>query len=313
MAMRHGIGGKDSMKITTKQIAAFLAVADLKNFTQAAGHLNITQPSLSGLVRDLEETLGASLFDRTSRGAKLTAIGHKLLPIALRTRDDIDTMLSTSVDMSQLLRGKVRVACSTVIAVTQLIPIASRFEALFPGIKIEINDSVEQSLADTVRREDVDFALATEVDPEPRIVQTRVCEDRLAVYVPADHALAALEDITWKSLENQPLALLNKGNPIRKLVDRTAGRLGLWLTPEYEVSFGTTALALADRGLALAILPTNAQQANATYVCQRKRLIRPSVPRRIVIMSLARRTLSPASAEFQKYCADELSSSFGEA
>lgn len=312
MTVGHQMGQGKYMKISTKQIAAFIAVADQESFTRAARQLHITQPSLSGLVRDLELILGMPLFDRTTRGATLSAVGRELLPIALRIQDEINVMLSTSTDMSGLLRGKVRTACSTVIASTQLIPIASRFETLFPGIKVEIIDAVEQSLADLVRRQDVDFAVATEVDPEPRIVQTRIGEDHLAVYVPADHRLASQDKVTWKDLEDEPLALLNKGNPIRKLVDRTAGRLGLWLTVTYEVSFGTTALAMADRGLALTILPTNAQQANTTHNCLRKRLVSPSIPRRVIIMSLARRSLSPAAADFQNYCAQEFLNDFGQ-
>lgn len=295
------------MKITTKQIAAFAAVADQENFTRAARLLNISQPSLSGLISDLEATLGASLFDRTTRDVTLSTFGRHLLPIARRVHGDIDLMLSTSLDMSRLLQGQVRAACSTVIATTRLVAIAAKFETKFPNIKIQIIDSVEQSLADLVRREEVDFALATEVDPEPRIDQTRIAEDQLAVYIPADHRFAELDDIPWKSLEGEPLALLAKGNPIRKLVDRTAGRLGLWLTNQYEVSFGATALAMADRGLALTILPANAQQSNTTYICLQKRLVQPTVRRRIVTLTLARRSLSPAALEFQRYCAREFS------
>lgn len=299
------------MKISTKQVAAFVAIADQKSFTRAARQLHITQPSLSGLIRDLEQTLGAALFDRTTRGATLSALGRELLPVAQRVHEDIGLMLSISTDMSVLSRGKVRIACSTVIASTHLIPIACQFETRFPGIRVEIVDAVEQSLADLVRREEVDLAVATEVDPEPRIVQTRVGEDRLAIYVPADHALAKRDGVVWKDLEDQPLALLSKGNPIRTLVDRTAGRLGCWLNVKYEVSFGTTALALADRGRALTILPTNAQQANTTHLCVRKPLLRPSVPRRVILMALARRPLSPAAGSFQGFCTRELSERFG--
>lgn len=296
-----------TLKITTKQIAGFVAIADQENFTRAARQLNISQPSLSGLVSDLEATLGASLFDRTTREVTLSTFGRHLLPIARRIHGDIDLMLSTSQNMTGLLQGQVRTACSTIIATTHLVRIAAEFEALFPNIRVHIIDSVEQSLVDLVRREEVDFAIATEVDPEPRIVQTRIAEDRLAVYVPADHKFSDQDDIPWKSLEGEPLVMLVKGNPIRKLVDQTSARLGLWLTNQHEVSFASTALAMADRGLALTILPANAQEANTTYVCLKKRLVQPIVRRRIVTLTLARRSLSPAASEFQRYCAKKFS------
>lgn len=298
------------MKISTRQIAAFVAVADQENFTRAARLLNISQPSLSALVKELESVLGAPVFDRTTRGVALSKVGQALLPIARRIHGDIDLMLTTSTDLSQLQQGTVRVACSNVIATSQLLPMASRFRAQFPRIKIDIVDAVEQSLADLVRSSSVDFAIASEIDPEPRIVQKRIGEDRLAAYVPAEHPLARQDRVAWSDLDDEPLVLLNKGSPLRQLVDRTAGRLGMWLSVEYEVSFGTTALALADRGLAIAILPTNALQPNASYGCLRKALIKPFVPRRVVIMSLARRTLSPAAESFQKLCSKDFSINF---
>lgn len=299
------------MRITTKQIAAFVALADQQSFTRAARLLNVAQPSLSATIRDLEAALGVPVFDRTTRGVSLSTVGRQLLPVAQRIHADVDLMLSTSSDLARLSQGRVRVACSNVIAIAQLIPIASRFEERFRNIKIEVIDTVEQSLADLVHSEEVDFAVATEVDPEPRIVQTPIAEDRLAVYVPAGHRLADCDEIAWADLDREPLALLHKGNPLRKLVDRTAGRLGLWLTVGYEVSFGATALALADRGLAVTILPTNARQANTTYSCIGKPLVKPSVPRRVVILSLAGRSLSPAAAEFKAVCAKGFSESFG--
>lgn len=310
MSWSVAVHGWAELKITTKQIAAFVAIADQQSFTRAARQLNITQPSLSGLIRDLEQVVGLTLLDRRARGATLTTVGQDLLPIALRVKDDIETMLSTSNELSARVRGRVRIACSTVIASTQLIPIASRYEARFPGIKVQIMDAVEQSLADLVRLEQVDLAVATEVDPEPRIVQTPIGKDYLMAYVPANHPLAERDQITWKDLENQSLAVLCKGNPIRTLVDRTAGRLGFMLRSDYEVSFGTTALALADRGLALTILPRNAQQANTVHTCLRKPLIQPTVPRRVIMMSLTGKTLSPAAAEFQTFCVKEMAEGF---
>lgn len=302
-----------AVRITTKQIAAFVTVADQQNYSRAARMLNVTQPSLSVLVRDLEATLGVRLFDRTTRGVRLSKVGNQLLPIAERIRDDIELMLSASSGLSDLTQGRVRIACSMVMAISQLIPIASRFEARFPNIRIEIVDTVEQALADLVRTEAVDFAVATEVDPEPRIVQTRIGEDRLAVYFPADHPFADREQVTWAELRSERLALLNKGSPLRQVVDRTAGRMGLRLNMTYEVSFGATALALVERGLAVTILPANALQADTAYTCQRRLLVKPSIPRRVVIMLLAGRSPSPAAAEFERFCTSEFSTNFQQA
>lgn len=293
------------MRITTKQIAAFVALADQQSFTRAARLLSVAQPSLSATIRDLEDVLGVTLFDRTSRGVSLSSAGTQFLPVAQRVHSDIGLMLSTSSGLTNLSQGRIRVACSNIIAATHIIPIACRFEERFPSIKVEIVDASEQSLADLVRSEEVDFAVATEVDPEPRIVQTRIAEDRMAVFMHASHRFLDQEEVAWAELANEPLALLHKNSPLRKLVDRTAGRLGIWLMVENEVSFRSTALALVEHRRMLTILPTNAVNTHTPSGCGVRRLVRPTVPRRVVILSLAGRSPSPASAQFQAECAEQ--------
>ena len=63
------------MNVTLRQIQAFLAVADLGNFTRAAARINMAQPALSLTIRELEAELGIRLFDRTTRRVELTAAG----------------------------------------------------------------------------------------------------------------------------------------------------------------------------------------------------------------------------------------------
>ncbi|MFE0018649.1 LysR family transcriptional regulator [Mesorhizobium sp. NPDC059054] len=295
------------MKISTRQILAFVTIARQQSFSQAANVLRVTQPSLSVLIRDLEQTLSVSVFDRNTRGVRLSQAGMQLLPTAERILSDLQRLEETSGDLSGLADGEVRVACSSVLA-SGALPIAIRkFGEDFPGVRIVIRDTAEQNLVELVRNDLVDFAIATRVETDPRIVQQMVQTDQMAAYVAPDHPFAATETIAWRQLGDTPLALLDRNSPLRHIVDKTAGQLGIWLNTRYEVTFGTTALALAEQGLAVAILPANAMRNDHSFRCVRRIMVKPQTQRGIMLIRLANRKPVAAAEKFWAYCKHQLS------
>ena len=294
------------MKTSVRQIQAFVTIAAQQSFSQAANILGVTQPSLSLLIKELERVLCVTLFDRNTRGVYLSQAGKDLLPTAQRILSDFQRLEESAEDLSRLARGEVRVACSTVLA-ANILPLALRqFEADFPGIRVMICDTAEQTLPDLVRNDQVDFAIATQVEADPRLHQELILSDHMAVYFAPDHPLAIHDTVTWRQLGNTPLALLDRSSPLRQIVDRTAGRLGIWLNVRYEVTFGNTALALTEQGLAATILPPNALRTPDTFNCQRRILTKPVAERKMMLIRLANRTPAPAVQTFWDYCRNEV-------
>src|SRR5215217_2177325 len=82
------------MDFTSRQLRAFLLVAQHHNFTRAAEALGITPSGLSVLIRELEHQLGFRLFDRTTRHVSLTSHGNQLLAVARRSVEELDAAMS---------------------------------------------------------------------------------------------------------------------------------------------------------------------------------------------------------------------------
>src|SRR5258705_4093857 len=82
------------MEFTSRQLRAFLLVAQHQSFTRAAEALFITPSGLSVLIRELETQLGFRLFDRTTRNVALTTDGHQLVAVARRNLEEIDAAMS---------------------------------------------------------------------------------------------------------------------------------------------------------------------------------------------------------------------------
>lgn len=294
------------MKLSTRQIQAFVTIAAQSSFSQAANILGVTQPALSLLVREMERVLDLTLFDRNTRGVSLSRAGQDLLPLAERILSDLRRFEEASGEFANLSRGEVRIACSSVFAAGPL-PVAIRkFGRDYPGIEVIIRDTAEQNLADLVRGGQVDFAIATEVETDPRLYQELVLSDQMHVFFAPDHAFASQETIRWSELGETRLALLDRNSPLRHIVDRTAGRLGIWLNTRYEASFGTTALSLAEQGLAVAILPSNAMRDENSFRVLSRPLSRPAAARKIMMIRLAKRPLGPVEEKFWAYCRQEI-------
>ena len=98
------------LDMLARHIQYFLAVAEHLSFTKAAAALHVSQPALSQQVRQLEESLGAQLFDRSGRTTRLTDAGDVYLLYARRAYQELQEAKRAIHDVSDLSRGSLRVA-----------------------------------------------------------------------------------------------------------------------------------------------------------------------------------------------------------
>jgi DNA-binding transcriptional LysR family regulator len=292
------------MNITLRQIRAFVAVAEQGRFAGAAGRLNVTPSALSMLIRQLEQQIGARLFDRHTRLVRLTELGADFLPVARKTLADLEAALAQTREKSELRRGRVSVATSTVLAAT-LMPWAMRkFLAAHPGVTVVLKDVVEQEIRQRVRVGEVDLGIGTALEPDAEIEEVPLLEDRLVALLPAGHALAAKRVVSWRELAEQPLILLGAGSPLRRLVEQALAANDIALAPAHEVSFSSTAISMVAVGLGVAALPVNARQVSPKVKVAMRPLVRPAVSRRVCLFKRRDSSLAPAAAAFHEFMRD---------
>ena len=82
------------MHLSQRQLKIFVALSHSLSFSRCAELLHVTQPTLSKIVREIEETIGVPLFERTTRSVRLTPEGSRLLPIASRMIESSDACLT---------------------------------------------------------------------------------------------------------------------------------------------------------------------------------------------------------------------------
>ena len=135
-----------------RHLRYLLAVADNAGFTRAAEALHVSQPTLSQQIRQLEETLGVVLFDRTSRTVKPTDAGQAYIECARRVLVELEAGKRALHDVKDLSRGTLRLAMTPTFMAYLVGPLMRDYMALYPNIHLEIFElsmaDIETGLAD---------------------------------------------------------------------------------------------------------------------------------------------------------------------
>lgn len=289
-----------------RQIRAFVAVYQLRKLTAAAQRLNVTQSAVSVMLRELEEGLGCRLFDRTTRALQPTPAADDALVLAERILRDLELLGTGLRELSQVRRGRVRVAVTPTLAAIILPPIVSRFLQTHPGVQVTVDDCAPEQFVGRVLREDVDFGIGA---PERAAVDVDVetlMRDHLALVCPPDHPLGARRTLRWRDLVDVPVVTVRPGYGIRPLIDAAAAQAGVQLAVVNEVSFLSTALWMADCGLGAAIMPSAYARTPAHERLVVRKIQAPVVSRDISLVTKRGRSLSPAAQALADVVREEL-------
>ena len=288
------------MNITIRQIEAFLKVAECGSFTRAAERLHVAQPALSQHVRDLENELGIRLFDRTTRRVELTEGGREFRNTAAKIVEDLELAARHAHELATRKRGKVTIAAPPLLAGAILPWAIADFRTEYPGIQVVVVEARADEIVEQVRSGIVDCGFGTFRAGEDGIVSTPVTSDSLALFCPLSHPLAKKKRMSWSELDNQPLVTLTRDSGIRLLVELgcETARIGMAIT--HEVSNVTTALAMVDAGLGIAVLPTYARVAARQHAITAVPMVNPTITRDVVLITPAGRSVSPALSSFAR-------------
>ena len=166
---------------------AFGAVLEQKSFTKAARHLSLSPPRVSEMVRQLEETLGVRLIERTTRSVAPTVAGERLLARLRPVLDDYRAALDLVNDFREKPAGVVRLTVAPPVAYLGLISSISRFLVAYPEISVEI--SADSALTDIVAgRFDAGIRHAERLERD--IIAVRISDEVPTVTVAAPSYMA---------------------------------------------------------------------------------------------------------------------------
>ncbi len=269
----------------------FLAVAEVRHFTQAAEDSGVSQPTLSKQIHMLESELGAPLFERARGNVTLTPAGETLLPLARRMVADHDAAHDAVQEIVGLRRGRVRLGATPSLC-TSLVPaVLRRFHAEHPGIGLHVAEGGSQDLVAQLVAHRLDLALIVQpeggIDPALRAAPL-LTESLVVASLAAAPALTADAALDPATLRDTPMVLFSAGYDLREATLEVCRRAGF--EPRFAVEGGEldAVLAFVEAGLGVALVPS---MALANRPLLRGTPLAPPGVRRTV--SLARRRHTP--------------------
>ncbi len=198
------------MDVELRQLRVFLAVASELHFSRAARRLHVSQPALSQQIRALERTLGAALFDRSSRGTELTPAGRVLLDAAPRVLFEAERAQTLVTQAAQGAVGLLVVG-SVGTALASITPrILRSVRAQFPDLQLEVSqqDTAAQLVALADGR--LDVGLVREATASDTIAVEHLVAEPLVAALPHDHRLAGGDsdvEVDPAALADEPFVL----------------------------------------------------------------------------------------------------------
>ena len=239
------------------QARAFLVTAEEGSLSAAARALGLTQPTLSRQVAGIEEALGVTLFERTSRALLLTQAGTELLEHFRSMGDAANRISLTATGQSQTVTGKVVIAATNVMATNFLPPVLKGLRTTAPELQIEIIVSNEMS---DLRRREADIGIRHTRPHDENLIAKRLRDTTAQLYA----STLYLDEVGRPSdaAELAKLQFVGFDDPERRL-GLMASR-GINLTTanfNFLTASGTLSLALIRQGFGIGILPIEIGEA----------------------------------------------------
>lgn len=282
-----------------KHLKAFDAVARHLHFTKAAKEQHITQPTLSLLIRQLEDTVGVKLLVRSTREVELTEMGVEFLPRARKIVVELERAMAHMRDLASLKKGKVTVAAFPSVATNQLPRIIVEYRREFPDIKVRIHDGIFESVIDKVREGVADFAIASSQDEMHDLKFEQLYDDEIMLIAAKDHPFARREVVRWLDIGDEEIVMLSGDTGTRQRIDRDLLDFGITVNSILEPALVSTAAALVAAGAGLGVILASYLPVIDTSNLVTLPLIEPDIRRPVGIITRADRVLSPAAEEMR--------------
>ena len=236
------------------ELQTFLIVASERSFSRAAVKLHRTQPAVSQAIRRLEEEVDERLFDRTSKGGRLTEAGRILLDYARRLTDLRDEARSAMRELQDFRRGRVTIGANEA-AVHVLLPIVMRFRSDRPTAQVDVRRVPARQVAAEVLNDTIDFGVLTFHPPERGVQSVTIGSDELVLLTSPAHPLAGRQEISMAEFGRQTVIAHNDPSPARERVLRLSEQRHAPINIQMSFPSLDGIKRAVEMGLGVALLP----------------------------------------------------------
>lgn len=278
------------MRPTLRQLEYIVAVADTGRVGLAAAQLNVSQPSLSAQLAEVEADLGVTLFQRGRAGAKITPVGEEIVRRARQILHELQD-LRAAARGGGIFQGRLRLGVLPSIGPYLLPGVVRRLHEEHPSFRLIVREESTRDLDEGLRSGRLDMIISTPED-HPGARKAHLFTEQLWAAVALDHPLASAKPVfTLDDLQGQTLLTLGSTHRLSHIVSGLAASAGGRVSDEYEGTSLDAIRLMAAAGAGVAVLPsiyavTEARRGtdvslralNDPAACRDIALIQPQLP-----------------------------------
>ena len=250
-----------------KQFKYVVVLANEGSFGKAADVLNISQPSLSQYVKNIEKQLGTLLFDRTGGTVKLTEAGHVYIDIGKKMLNLEHYMYGKINDLSEHKSGSIIVGTSPYRSACMMPAFVKRFKELYPGMHVVVEEMTTSQLIEAGEQGQFDFCITMLPVDERIFAYEKIYEEELLIAAPLEYPLPSksnadneISTVDFASLNNHPFVMLSKGQLMQQQLENLCDRFDIHLKTAVVVKSLEAQIAMVREGLGLALVPSGTKQ-----------------------------------------------------
>lgn len=289
-----------------RKLEVFRKVYELRSFSRAGDESYLSQPTVSGHIKYLEDYLGTRLFDRLGKEVVPTRAGDILYEFAVKIvdlREDAERALNL---FQGKMKGKMLIGGSTIPGGYILPNLLGRFRQQYPDVMVSLKVGDTQQIVDMVVGAEVELGMVGARIDHPSAQYNQFQGDRLILTAPADHQFTDKATVTLKDLAHMPFVLREHGSGTRMALQRALSSASLKLKDMNIVAeLGNTQAVkeAVKSGLGVSILSDKAVQDEIRMGLLREIKVKGLDIRRDFYLVVHRsRTMSPICRTFWDFC-----------
>jgi LysR family hydrogen peroxide-inducible transcriptional activator len=195
-----------------RDLKYIIAVAETHHFGRAAERCFVSQPTLSGQIKKLEEELGVAIFERTNRSVEITPIGEAILAQARQIVEHAEAIEQLAEAQQDPLAGPLRVGAIPTLSPYLMPLILKPLKEQHPQLKLILSEEMTDTLLRRLRDHEIDTALLATPVEEPDLEVIPLFDEPFWLAHPRNHPFYNKDTITQDDLDNTELLLLSEGH-----------------------------------------------------------------------------------------------------
>jgi DNA-binding transcriptional LysR family regulator len=237
------------------QVRYFLAVSRTQNFTRAADECNVTQPSLTRAIKQLEYELGGDLFFRERPASQLTELGQRMLPFLQQCYNAAAEARSVATSFKAGDVGALKLALSRTVDLSLLLPFLNEMSRVFKGIEFKFLRGNAQEVIDFMKKGDAELGIAAARSDEwDRLDAWSLFDEPFDLAVSCNHTLAGKSTIRLEQLKGQRFLRRNYCE-LTEQISAVLKEKAVDTGGNHEISSERDLMKLMESGVGISILP----------------------------------------------------------